>query len=112
MRHARVDRYETGTSERSLLPQMDECRLFPRCGHRLDPPAALRSAASSDNSQASMLLETQACELFEPTRRDQQAIDSWRVEHEPKGRGRHRLPIFVGRSPQLLDPSEGFLVQI
>src|SRR5438094_8473974 len=47
-------------------------------------------------SAASLRLETHAREMFEPPGRDQQAVDSGRVEHDAQGGGRHGLREFVG----------------
>ena len=56
--------------------------------------------------------ETQAREMLDPARGDDQAIHAPCIEHEAQGGLRHRHLQGVSRIPQPLDRGERFLIQM
>src|SRR5437868_8874145 len=62
--------------------------------------------------QPSVCLKTQSREMLDPARRDNQAVDARRVEHEAQRGFRHGLLSSVGRLPQPLDGAEALLTRI
>jgi hypothetical protein len=68
----------------------------------------LRTPASfiEGKSEASLPLETHIRKMFDPARRDYQAVQSRRVEHEAQCGVGHGFLLCVGRLPQLLDRGE------
>src|SRR5207248_6645332 len=63
-------------------------------------------------AQPSVCLKTQRREMLDPARRDYQAVDARRVEHEAQRGFRHGLLSSVGRLPQPPDGGEALLTRL
>src|SRR6266567_1263689 len=72
----------------------------------------MRPLGERSRTEALLRLETQAREMLDATRRDDQAVYAASVEDEAQRGFCHRLTLSLGRLSQPLDRSEGFLARI
>src|SRR4051812_37160260 len=73
------------------------------------PLPLLRTEGLELHWRASARLQTQACEMFDPAGRDDQAVHPGRVEHEAEGAAGHGLVARLGRLLQPFDRIQAIL---